>query len=209
VHEALSREWLHPRPQDMSTSEHIKLILDTPPRVSPRLSTQWQTVVGALIGAYGHHGAADLAEWFRHTGGSSPPPPSSPAVTTDQLPSTAPASERAAELPVTQASPEWWGDADVPDTNVERTQHHSPDPSRTARYPGRSQPPTLPQGRRRPRRGGGRRGGRDVPTGPIAVFVVSALVAGGLLMAAGLNPPIVIGVVGGAVLMIVLAMLLN
>ena len=65
VHEALCGERLHPRSDGMTDSEYVKLILDTPPAISPRLDPRWRGYVAALIGLDGTHTAADLLAWLR------------------------------------------------------------------------------------------------------------------------------------------------
>jgi serine/threonine-protein kinase len=69
VHEALCGRRLHPRSDGMTDSEYVKFILDAPPTISPQLDARWQTLVAALIGAYGPRSAGELLEQFRRTGG--------------------------------------------------------------------------------------------------------------------------------------------
>jgi serine/threonine-protein kinase len=73
VHEALLGERLHRRPQGITDSEFIKLVLDTPPQVSSNLPPRWQTAVRALIGDYGVFDAMQLLMWFGATRGERPP----------------------------------------------------------------------------------------------------------------------------------------
>lgn len=49
VHEALCGDLLHPRRSGMTDPQYLKLILDTPPRISEALPERWQTVVRELI----------------------------------------------------------------------------------------------------------------------------------------------------------------
>jgi eukaryotic-like serine/threonine-protein kinase len=218
VQEALCGELLHRRPGRMSDSEYIKLILDTPPRISSTLDVRWRTVVAALIGSYGPVGAADLLAWFRRTGGVSGPPP----VGASTAPVPAPGPHSPASPPAVGADPShlsppspspasgtpaWWDDAAVRDTNVE----HVPG---TARRPATSRPGTSPVGGLRSGRTRGhpqarRRHERDVPVGPLVVFGASSVLATVLLYAAVPNAAFVLGVVGGAVLVILLIMALN
>ena len=65
IHEALTGERLHPRGPGMTDSEYVKLILDTPPAVSPRLDPRWRGFVTALIGQDGPHTAIELLGWLR------------------------------------------------------------------------------------------------------------------------------------------------
>jgi serine/threonine protein kinase len=65
VHEALTGARLHPRPAGMTDSEYVKLILDTPPVISPRLDQPWHDMVAALIGAHGPVTARELRTVLR------------------------------------------------------------------------------------------------------------------------------------------------
>lgn len=77
LHEALCGRRLHQRPDGITDSEYVKLILDTPPEIWARLPQEWQTVVRGLISAEGTDGAkaaGELRDWFKETRGASPPP---------------------------------------------------------------------------------------------------------------------------------------
>lgn len=74
VHEALSGRRLHSRGPEMTDSEYVKLILDTPPVIAPDLDPPWQGLVGALIGADGPRDAGELLAELRRTGQIAPAP---------------------------------------------------------------------------------------------------------------------------------------
>ena len=65
LHEALCGERLHPRAPGMTDSEYVKLILDTPPTISPGLDPRWRGYITALIGLDGPHTAQQLLGWLR------------------------------------------------------------------------------------------------------------------------------------------------
>jgi serine/threonine protein kinase len=81
VHEALSGRRLHSRGPEMTDSEYVKLILDTPPVIAPDLDPPWPGLVGALIGADGPRDAGELLVELRRTGQIAPAPgrPARPA----------------------------------------------------------------------------------------------------------------------------------
>lgn len=64
IHEALCGKLLHDRPPGMTDSEYIKHILDSPPRVSPELSSRWEAIVSSLAGKVGQLEAHDVQERF-------------------------------------------------------------------------------------------------------------------------------------------------
>jgi eukaryotic-like serine/threonine-protein kinase len=70
VHEALCGRRLHPRPENMTDSEYVKFVLDTPPVISPQLDSQWQEIVATLIGARGDFSARELHAELRRVYGS-------------------------------------------------------------------------------------------------------------------------------------------
>lgn len=80
VHEALSGRLLHPRPEGLNEVEYSRLVLETPPTISPNLPRRWQTTVAALTGAYGPLDAPSLAGWFKATRGASAPAPARAAA---------------------------------------------------------------------------------------------------------------------------------
>jgi FKBP-type peptidyl-prolyl cis-trans isomerase len=106
VHESRWGRRLHPRPPDMTDSEYVRLLLDTPPVIDPTLPRRWQTVVEALIGRHGGLDAIQLAKWFHETRGNQPPSPAGSAGSagrsgdepTNTTP-TEPASPAAAQAP--------------------------------------------------------------------------------------------------------------
>jgi serine/threonine protein kinase len=70
LHEALCGTRLHLRPDGMTDSEYVKLILDTPPAISPRLDPQWQSLIAALIGSHGVHSPGELQGELRQMSGT-------------------------------------------------------------------------------------------------------------------------------------------
>lgn len=78
VHEALCGKRLHERVKGMTDSEYVKLILETPPTVSPGLPPEWQTAIRALISADGKgaRAAGKLRDWFKESRGAHGGPPS-------------------------------------------------------------------------------------------------------------------------------------
>ncbi|MGH9209676.1 MAG: protein kinase domain-containing protein [Acidimicrobiales bacterium] len=84
LHEALRGERLHRRPEGMTDSEYVKLVLDTPPTIARDLPRRWRSVVAALIGEYGRLDAAQLATWYAETRGDRAPSNAGPPVVTAQ-----------------------------------------------------------------------------------------------------------------------------
>jgi serine/threonine-protein kinase len=65
VHEALCGLRLHVRTPEMSDSEYVKFILDTPPTIARALPPPWHDLVAALIGLDRSHTAHELLEVVR------------------------------------------------------------------------------------------------------------------------------------------------
>jgi serine/threonine protein kinase/uncharacterized RDD family membrane protein YckC len=104
IHEALRGERLHRRPDGMSDSEYIKMVLDTPPTISTVLPRRWQTVVATLIGEHGQLDAAQLVTWFAETRGDRPPSNAVPPVVATG-PTALASARRTAHRPVVVAGP--------------------------------------------------------------------------------------------------------
>ncbi|MGH9211231.1 MAG: serine/threonine-protein kinase [Acidimicrobiales bacterium] len=176
VHEALCDLRLHPRPERMTDSEYVKFILDTPPVIADDLDAGWRSLVAALIGGYGPISARDLLAEVPDV--PEPPPTRRPAV------DLGPAAPNGTE------------------TEIETAKAPFTRPTPTVRQP---RPPTVRPPRRANRSSRAERGPeRQHVLGILGLLGTSLALAGVLLYQLVPNALVVSGVVGAALLVVLL-----
>jgi serine/threonine protein kinase len=184
VHETLCGERLHPRAEGMTDSEYVKLILDTPPAISPRLDPRWRGYVAALIGLDGTHTAAELLAWLRRDDNAPTDGPDTGPDTVTAMPAVA-ATTPQPEVDPANPQPTLRHPTQVPDRRA-----------RQARTTSRSSP-SEPQG-------------DPVHLGAIlALIAVSLGIAGLLIQSLVGNFLILAAIIGSAILVLLMILLVS
>ncbi|HMG45295.1 MAG TPA: serine/threonine-protein kinase [Acidimicrobiales bacterium] len=184
IHEALCGERLHPRSPEMTDSEYVKLILDMPPTISPRLDPRWRGYVAALIGADGTHTAEELLTWLRQPDSA-----------------TTSAQGEAPELPDVPDVP-----ATLPAAGVTTTPAAGPQP--TLRQPRQVPDRRSGQGRATSRPSTSEPRGDRVHLGAILALIGVSLGIAGLLIQSLVGNVVILAAILGTAVLILLVLLL-
>ena len=190
VHEALCGLRLHPRPEGMTDSAYVKLILDTPPTVSPRLDPQWRSLVEALIGRHGPRSAAELRDQLRRQAGTL---------------AAAPTEYLAGPLDPRASGHAGQAEAETPTRQDLATPPRPPEP-RTLRHPGSPAPAPRPIPRRPRRRWLDTPDARRHKIG-LGALVLGSLAVAGVLLHTLVASALAVAAVIGAVLLAILVLL--